>query len=130
MQQSSAYALGAAVFGDEQAAKAFAARLLVGVVVINDVIVPTADPRLPFGGRGRSGFGATRGAEGLLAMTVQKAISVRKGKWLPHLERPSKDDGMLFAGFVRFLHAGSWSSRIAGMKQMTAAVRKRKKEID
>jgi acyl-CoA reductase-like NAD-dependent aldehyde dehydrogenase len=64
------YALGAAVFGEESWARAFARRIRAGVVVINDVIVPTADPRLPFGGSGRSGFGVTRGAEGLLELTT------------------------------------------------------------
>jgi acyl-CoA reductase-like NAD-dependent aldehyde dehydrogenase len=56
------YRLGATVFGPAAAAAALAARVEAGCVVVNDVIVPTADPRLPFGGRGRSGYGVTRGA--------------------------------------------------------------------
>ncbi len=47
----SPYALGASIFGPEAEAVALAARVRAGVVVINDLIVPTADPRLPFGGR-------------------------------------------------------------------------------
>ncbi len=67
------YALGAAIFSrDAAAAHSFAGKVRAGVVVINDLIVPTADPRLPFGGRGRSGFGTTRGAEGLLEMTTPR----------------------------------------------------------
>ena len=66
-----------------------ARRVRAGSVCVNDLIVPTADPRLPFGGRGRSGFGVTRGAEGLLEMTVPKAISVRTGSFRPHLAAPS-----------------------------------------
>lgn len=42
------YALGATVFGEEAGARALARRVWAGVVVVNDVIVPTADPRLPF----------------------------------------------------------------------------------
>lgn len=79
-----AYGLGATVFGKETGARALAARVRAGVVVVNDIIVPTADPRLPFGGRGRSGFGVTRGAEGLLALTAVKAVAVRRGSWRPH----------------------------------------------
>ena len=60
------YRLGATVFGPPDLAAAVAARVDAGCVVVNDMIAPTADPRLPFGGRGRSGFGVTRAAEGLL----------------------------------------------------------------
>jgi acyl-CoA reductase-like NAD-dependent aldehyde dehydrogenase len=53
------YALGPSIFGPARAARTLAARVNAGSVVINDVIVPTADPRLPFGGCGESGFGVT-----------------------------------------------------------------------
>lgn len=100
------YALGAAIFGPEPAARAFAARVPVGAVCINDVIVPTADPRLPFGGRGRSGFGVTRGAEGLLEMTVVKTISIRRRGLLPHLVPAREGDAARIAGLIRVLHGG------------------------
>jgi acyl-CoA reductase-like NAD-dependent aldehyde dehydrogenase len=41
---NSEYALGATIFGDPAEAKALAAEVRAGVVVINDVIVPTAHP--------------------------------------------------------------------------------------
>lgn len=85
---ASPYELGAAVFGPHAAALAFARRVRAGSVVVNDLIVPTADPRLPFGGRGRSGFGVTRGAEGLLELTVVKTVSARRGRFRPHLRSP------------------------------------------
>lgn len=69
---ASTYRLGASVFGRPRTARAIAARLEVGTVTVNDLIVPTADPRAPFGGRGASGFGVTRGEEGLLDMTQPK----------------------------------------------------------
>lgn len=87
------YALGASIFGPPDAARALAGRVRAGSVTINDIIVPTADPRLPFGGRGASGFGVTRGAEGLLEMTALKAISIRRHGPRPHL-RPA-DPGQL-----------------------------------
>jgi len=71
---TSAYRLGASVFGTPRTARAIAARLDVGTVTVNDLIVPTADPRAPFGGRGASGFGVTRGEEGLLDMTQPKVV--------------------------------------------------------
>lgn len=71
------HALGAAVFGPARAARAVASQLRAGCVTVNDLIVPTADPRLPFGGAGASGFGATRGADGLLEMTRPQARVLR-----------------------------------------------------
>ncbi|MEM9883501.1 MAG: aldehyde dehydrogenase family protein [Planctomycetota bacterium] len=80
------YRLGASVFGPRGEAEALVRRIDAGCVVVNDVIVPTADPRLPFAGRGRSGYGATRGAEGLRQMTRVKAVAVRRGSTYPHLQ--------------------------------------------
>ena len=98
------YALGASIFGPPAQARALAAHVNAGSVVINDVIVPTADPRLPFGGRAESGFGVTRGAEGLLEMTTLKAISLRRGWFRPHLADPAATDARRFAGMIRLLH--------------------------
>ena len=100
------YALGASIFGPEMEARAIAARLHVGSICINDLIVPTADPRLPFGGRGLSGFGRTRGAEGLLEMTVVKTISVRRGRFMPHLAPASPRDADRYAALIALLYAG------------------------
>ena len=47
----------------------------VGLVTVNEVIVPTAHPGTPFGGRRDSGWGVTQGAEGLLEMTVPQVVS-------------------------------------------------------
>ncbi len=108
------YALGAAVFGPPDAASRFAARIRAGSVVINDLIVPTADPRLPFGGRGESGFGLTRGAEGLLEMTVCKTVLLRRGSFRPHLDARADDDGALTA-LIGALH-GAPSRRLSAFR--------------
>ena len=100
------YALGATVFGPDRAAAAFARRVHAGSVCVNDVVAPTADPRLPFTGRGRSGYGETRGAEGLLRMTVVKTISHRRGNFRPHLDPPRPDGARLFGAMVAVLHGG------------------------
>jgi acyl-CoA reductase-like NAD-dependent aldehyde dehydrogenase len=106
MAALSPYALGAAVFGPEAEARRVAGALRAGLVTINDVIVPSADPRLPFGGRGRSGFGVTRGAEGLLEMTAVKAVSVRRGRLRPHFRPLREADAPLFLAALAATHAG------------------------
>jgi acyl-CoA reductase-like NAD-dependent aldehyde dehydrogenase len=98
------YALGASVFGQPATAGQFARRVKAGVVVVNDMIVPTADPRLSFGGLRRSGFGKTRGAEGLLEMTVSKSVTVQKAKRLRHLEPPHPRAKELFTGYLALVH--------------------------
>lgn len=108
----SEYALGASVFGQPRHAASVAARVRAGVVTVNDVIVPTADPRLPFGGRGRSGFGVTRGAEGLLEMTAIKVISERRGRFRPHLDPTRPEDAAMFAKAVRASHAARLVQRL------------------
>jgi delta 1-pyrroline-5-carboxylate dehydrogenase len=119
------YALGATVFGPEEDARALARRLRAGAVVVNDAIVPTADPRLPFGGHDESGFGVTRGAEGLLALTRVKAVAVRRGNWLPHLQRYREGDADLLAGWLRAVHSASWGDRLKGVMDAARSLRRR-----
>ncbi len=116
------YALGASVFGPPGAARAAAQRVRAGSVCVNDLIVPTADPRLPFGGRGRSGFGTTRGAEGLLGMTVVRTVSERRGRLRPHLAPATANDAGLFAAMTALLH-GDWPTRRAALRAVVAARR-------
>lgn len=105
------YRLGATVFGQPAASRDLARRLDVGVVVVNDLIVPTADPRAPFGGRGCSGYGTTRGAEGLLELTAVKTVLVRSGTFRPHYDPVGTTDTDLFEACVRTLHGSSWGRR-------------------
>lgn len=121
----SPYALGASVFGPEEEALAFAGRIRAGVVTVNDVIVPTADPRLPFGGRGESGYGVTRGAEGLLEMTAIKAVAVRRGRRLPHLEPRQPGDEELFKGWLAAAHGDGLRARVAGAVRLARALVRR-----
>ena len=118
------YALGAAVFGGRDA-RELAGRINAGVVVINDTIVPHADPRLPFAPRGASGFGVTRGAEGLLELTRPKAISRRTGRFRPHLEPRRPDDGRFFCEYLLAAHAGCAWSRIRAVGRFMRLLIKR-----
>jgi acyl-CoA reductase-like NAD-dependent aldehyde dehydrogenase len=121
----SPYALGASVFGHEAEAVAFAGRVRAGVVVINDLIVPTADPRLPFGGWGESGFGVTRGAEGLVELTRPKVVAVRRARRLFHLEAPHPGDAELFTAYLKLAHAGGVWPRLRGAVDLARALIRR-----
>ncbi|RXH56787.1 putative aldehyde dehydrogenase (NAD+) [Granulicella sibirica] len=111
-------ALTVSIFGDEQKARRLARDIAVGTVVINDVIVPTADPRLPFGGRRASGFGVTRGAEGLLEMTAIRNVIARRGDGQRQYEETGESHTRLFDGLILAGHAGTWRQRWRGFKQM------------
>ena len=119
------YALTAAIFGAEHEARALGELLRVGTVLINDVIAPTADPRVPFGGRAHSGFGATRGAEGLLEMTAAKTVLVRRSGHGRHLQPVDRQEMPLFAGLIGALHGGSLRERLQSMRAVVRAARGR-----
>ncbi|TWU00362.1 Coniferyl aldehyde dehydrogenase [Botrimarina colliarenosi] len=128
LANASSYALGASVFGPAGEAEEVARRLRAGCVTVNDLIAPTADPRVPFGGAGESGYGVTRGAEGLLAMTRPQAVVRRRGGWLPHLDEPTPALDDLVTGLIQSQHAASWSGRFAGLKKIISAATRRRTE--
>jgi len=117
------YALTVSIFGNESEARNLATKLRAGSVLINDLIVPTADPRVSFGGRGASGYGTTRGAEGLLEMTAPKTVSVQHAKsirnWLPTTAKHEP----LFEGMIRSSHGLNWIERLRGLRQLITASR-------
>ena len=122
-EQSFPLGLTASIFGAEPEARSLAARLDVGTVLINDLIVPTADPRIPFGGRRGSGFGVTRGAEGLLEMTAVKTTLTRHGADTRHFEPTDARHEELFEGAVALSH-GTWALRLHGLRKILGAVRR------
>ena len=107
------YALGATVFGRGDGAERLAQQIDAGCVVVNDFLIPTADPRVSFGGRRGSGFGTTRGAAGLLAMTQPKTIIQQHGDWRPHLEPTSDADVQFFTQYLAAAHGSGWRVRVA-----------------
>jgi aldehyde dehydrogenase (NAD+) len=123
------YALTASIFGPTEDALRIVKFISAGFITINDLIVPTADPQLPFGGRGESGFGVTRGSEGLLEMTCPKVVSVRLGTWLPHTKLPEPSDEELLDGLLQFNHANGWIKKWKGLSQtIKAAMSQQKKK--
>lgn len=124
------FGLGAAIFTrDEATADALAQRIHAGVVTINDLIVPTADARLPFGGRKRSGFGVTRGAEGLLELTVPKVVTRTRRRFRPAFERPHPADEQLFQSYLNLVHGISWKSRGAALISLIQTLFQRRKKL-
>jgi acyl-CoA reductase-like NAD-dependent aldehyde dehydrogenase len=130
--ESCEYGLGAAIFtAEHRQVASWAARLKVGVVTVNDVIVPTAHPATPFGGRKASGWGVTQGAEGLLGMTVPQVVSVRTGTWRPHYEPLDEASPIsaLLRGWLHWQH-GDTRTRWSGLWTMlTAAYRACRKHV-
>lgn len=123
--QENEFGLGASIFSaDENGARALARQMPTGFVTINDLIVPTADPRFPFGGVRQSGFGSTRGAEGLLEMTYPQAVSLRRGRWLPHLDEAKRGDEAIFAAYIQMAYGRGWS-RIKSLGDFWRAARQR-----
>jgi len=128
MARQCPYALAATVFtSDECTARELAHHIHAGLVIVNDMIVPSADPRIPFGGRGRSGFGVTRGAEGLLEMTSPKVVTVRRSRFLPHFDEPSMDDLELFSNYLLAAHGSGWSKRFTAFRSLIRLTAQRRK---
>jgi aldehyde dehydrogenase (NAD+) len=124
------YALGASVFGPAAQADRVARRINAGVIVINDMIVPTADARVPFGGRAESGFGVTRGAEGLLELTRPTVLMNRGGKRRFHLEPLAAGDTALFSGYLKTRHGSGWRQRLSGGLELIRAAKAKTRSID
>ncbi len=112
------YALTASIFGDSIRAKKIASLLQAGVVTINDAIAPTIEPSIGFGGRKESGYGISRGEEGLRQLTQEKSIAVRLGRFLPHLQKPLASDDTLMQALFQFLYGPSLTKRLAGLRTM------------
>jgi acyl-CoA reductase-like NAD-dependent aldehyde dehydrogenase len=127
LQRECAFKLGAVIFGHRQAGW-LAQRIDAGVVVVNDLLAPHADPRLPLAGRGASGFGVTRGAEGLLELTRPKAVSVRAGRFRPHFDPPPAGLDDLFRQQLAASHASTARQRIHAMIRLIGAGRRMSKQ--
>jgi acyl-CoA reductase-like NAD-dependent aldehyde dehydrogenase len=126
----SPFGLSASIFtADTAAARELAPRIPSGSVVVNDVLVPTANPATPFGGRGASGWGVTQGAAGLLAMTVPQVVTVRAGAFRPHFDEAATPDPTtadVLRGLLAWTHARGLGARWRGLRRLVRGIRKKK----
>jgi acyl-CoA reductase-like NAD-dependent aldehyde dehydrogenase len=120
------FGLWASVFTNDPASgERLAARLTTGGVIVNDVIAPTAHPGTPFGGRKASGWGVTGGAEGLLAFTAPQVVTVRSGRFRPHIDGFVSNDPAVPAitrGMLEMTHAKGFGRRLKGLFEMVKAM--------
>ncbi len=126
MDAACPYALGASIFTKDVArVGSLTAMLRAGSVSVNDVIVGTAHPATPFGGQGASGWGRTRGEEGLLEMTTTQVVSLRTDRFRPHydLVRPeaATHQAEVLSGMLKATHARTLWQRLRGWMQFVAA---------
>lgn len=69
----SEYGLGVSVWTeDREAARALVPRLHGGAIFVNELV--KSDPRVPFGGTKRSGYGRELGRDGMRAFTIIKTV--------------------------------------------------------
>ena len=116
------FALGASIFSRDIArARSLAVRIKTGFVLINDLIAPTADSRLPFGGVKASGFGTTRGEEGLLEMTFPHVVALRRGNSHPHFAQSEPGDAKFFSSYIRAVHGRS-RTRFRALRDLSGAL--------
>ncbi|MEV0219820.1 aldehyde dehydrogenase family protein [Streptomyces sp. NPDC050704] len=75
---SGRYGLGSAVFSRGRG-EDIARRLRVGMTSINDALVFSINPAVPFGGRGDSGYGRKQGEEGLREFAYPHSFTAKTG---------------------------------------------------
>lgn len=117
------YGLGASIFGPTRFAEYWARQIQAGCIVINDIIVPTADPRVAFGGIDQSGWGVTRGWEGLLEMSRPQVTCTRHGNWLPHLDQRRAHNVELLSGLLRLFHGRGLRTKLTAIREIVGSIR-------
>jgi aldehyde dehydrogenase (NAD+) len=98
---------------DPRRAAALAPRLNSSHVTINESVMPTAHPAACLGGHGASGWGVSRGREGLLAMTRTVTVSRPSGPVRLPSDAPDAKtlDGL--RRFIGFRYGGPGWRRLA-----------------
>ena len=105
--------------------KALAADALCPYALGASIFGPEADA-LALAGRGESGFGVTRGPEGLLDLTVPKVVAVSRKRRPPHLGEPHPGDAELFRAYLSLTHGGGLSARLRGAMDLARAIFRRR----
>lgn len=104
---------------DPARGEALASRLRCGGVSINDTLSHWAIPSLPVGGIGESGFGRTRGEEGLREMSRSRVVLRdrlglrRELWWYPYSERTER----MIRALVDFRGKGGLRGALAALRR-------------
>jgi len=115
----SQFALGASLWTQDRAkAREWAAEIKAGQLWVNDSIFSVALGEIPFGGYKHSGFGKTRGKEGLLEMVQQKFVSFdwRKKRMDKHLPPYEKNSYAILNQLQRMLFLKGFKAKKASGK--------------
>mgnify|MGYP001794402028 CR=1 FL=1 len=98
--------LATSIFTSDPArAHALVGALDTGTVTINDVVIPTAHPGAPLPALGASGWGVSRGAQCLLAMTRPVHVSSTPRKLRVPTDPPEPKQAEQVRRFVRWWYA-------------------------
>ncbi|WP_081823723.1 aldehyde dehydrogenase family protein [Pseudacidobacterium ailaaui] len=114
LANSNPFALSSSIWTKDRArADRVATQMSAGSCMINDVVRAIANPYMPFGGNGLSGYGRYRGPEGLLTFSRCKSIMktythrTRERNWFPYRAHTMRQLSFLMrirhdiAGFLR-----------------------------
>jgi acyl-CoA reductase-like NAD-dependent aldehyde dehydrogenase len=126
LQQVNEHSLGLAASlwtPDAQKARDWAREIQAGQVWVNDSLFSVALPEIPFGGLKDSGFGRTRGREGLLEMTHTKFVSFdqRKKRFESHLPPYRAHSFGVLMGIQKMLYGLGWKSKTIGVLRLLSA---------
>lgn len=91
---------------DVGSARRAAAELGASYVTINDTVLPTVHPATGIGGRGLSGWGVSRGAEGLLTLTRTVTVSATSARVRLPLGTPTAASAAALAKLIRRVFGG------------------------
>lgn len=92
-------------------AKALARQAQVALVTVNDCVRPLGHPAAVLGGRGESGWGVSRGEDGLLAMTRPSVVCVSHRWFRAPAQAPSGERLRLLERATQWLYRGWLASR-------------------
>lgn len=115
--------LSASIFTDDRRrADRLGARLGASIVSLNDAVVPAGHPAVSLGGSGRSGWGVSRGEEGLRAMT-RPVCMTRTRRWLRlPTEAPSAASSARLVRWMARLFGGAGGARRAEIGAESSSV--------
>jgi succinate-semialdehyde dehydrogenase/glutarate-semialdehyde dehydrogenase len=92
----------------------------VGLASVNDHVMSHSVPNVPWGGVNDSGYGRTRGKEGLLEMTTAQSLSVerlvplpREFFWYPYSELKYN----LLRRAMHLLYGPTWRDRLRALSR-------------